>query len=73
MSDQVVMSKVDALFMDLSSEGVSEAVFVCTNSDGMLGVKYMGDPKLLVYLTSVVELNILDASMGVLAVEQEEE
>jgi len=73
MSDQVVMSKADAFFMDLASEGISEAVFACTNPDGMLGVKYMGDPKLLVYLTSVVELNILDASMGVLSVEQEEE
>jgi len=73
MSDQVVMSKADAFFMDLASEGISEAVFACTNPDGMLGVKYMGDPKLLVYLTSVVELNILDASMGVLSVEREEE
>jgi len=73
MSDQVVMSKADAFFMDLASEGISEAVFACTNPDGMLGVKYMGDPKLLVYLTSVVELNILDSSMGVLSVEREEE
>ena len=73
MSDQVVMSKADAFFMDLASEGITEAVFACTNPDGMLGVKYMGDPKLLVYLTSVVELNILDSSMGVLSVEREEE
>lgn len=73
MSDEVIMAKVDSLFTDLRLGGVTEAVFACSNSDGMLGVKYIGEPKLLVYLTSVTELQILDNSMSMLAVTAEEE
>ena len=73
MSDEVTMAKVDSLFTDLQLEGVTEAVFACSNPDGMLGVKYIGDPKLLVYLTSVTELQILDNSMSLLSVSTEEE
>ena len=73
MSDEVTMAKVDSLFTDLQFEGVTEAVFACSNPDGMLGVKYIGDPKLLVYLTSVTELQILDNSMSLLSVSTEEE
>ena len=67
------MAKVDSLFTDLQLEGVTEAVFACTNSDGMLGVKYIGEPKLLVYLTSLTELQILDNSMSLLSINTEEE
>ena len=73
MSDEVIMAKVDSLFTDLRLGGVTEAVFACSNSDGMLGVKYIGEPKLLVYLTSVTELQILDNSMSMLAVTAAEE
>jgi hypothetical protein len=73
MTDEVIMAKVDSLFTDLQLEGVTEAVFACTNSDGMLGVKYIGEPKLLVYLTSLTELQILDNSMSLLSINTEEE
>ena len=73
MTDEVIMAKVDSLFTDLQLGGVTEAVFACTNSDGMLGVKYIGEPKLLVYLTSLTELQILDNSMSLLSINTEEE
>lgn len=73
MSDEVTMAKVDSLFTDLKLGGITEAVFACSNPDGMLGVKFIGEPKLLVYLTSMTELQILDSSMAMLSVATEEE
>ena len=65
MVDNSTIAKIDAFLMELQEEGITEIIFACTNDDNMLGMKFVGNPKILVYLTSMLELHILDNSSSI--------
>lgn len=66
MVDNSIIAKIDAFLMELQEEGITEMIFACTNDDNMLGMKFVGNPKILVYLTSMLELHILDNSSSII-------
>ena len=63
MSDEIVMSKVNAFAQELKDLGVEDFVFAAGSSSGLLAIQYDGDPRGVCFLAMSALMNAMFESI----------
>ena len=59
MSDEIVMSKVNAFAQELKAMGVEDFIFAAGSSSGLLAIQYDGDPRGVCFLAVTALMNAM--------------